>query len=150
LPAVDVGRSVSRVGGKAQLPAFRALGGPLKLAYAQFEELEAFARFGAKLDPDTRAQLERGRLVRDALKQDEGAPIPVMRQIMQLLAVTEGLFDDISPDQLDAARAAVVAAVDDLPAAQEIVAGAKLDDDRRAALLSVARAVLRDLGDVDA
>jgi F-type H+-transporting ATPase subunit alpha len=55
--------------------------GPLKLAYAQFEELEAFARFGAKLDEDTRSQLERGRRVREALKQEEAAPITVVRQI---------------------------------------------------------------------
>ncbi len=149
LPAVDVGRSVSRVGGKAQLPAFRALGGPLKLAYAQFEELESFARFGAKLDPDTRAQLDRGRLVRDSLKQDEGAPMPVARQIMQLLAVTEGLFDSVPAEELDDAMAAVAAAVDDLPAAEEIAAGAKLEGDLRDALLAASREALRGLGDVD-
>jgi F-type H+-transporting ATPase subunit alpha len=150
LPAVDIGRSVSRVGGKAQLPAFRALGGPLRLAYTQFEELESFARFGAKLDADTRAQLQRGRLVRDALRQEEGAPIPVARQIMHLLAVTEGLFDGISEQDLDAATAAVVAAVDDLPAAQEIAAGAKLEGELRDALLAAARAALKDTGDGDA
>ena len=60
LPAIDIGRSVSRVGGKAQLPAYRAVAADLRLAYAQFEELETFARFGTRLDDDTRSQLERG------------------------------------------------------------------------------------------
>ena len=60
LPAIDIGKSVSRVGGKAQLPAFRAVAGDLRLAYAQFEELETFARFGTRLDDETRRSLERG------------------------------------------------------------------------------------------
>ncbi|MFP4538770.1 MAG: F0F1 ATP synthase subunit alpha, partial [Dichotomicrobium sp.] len=69
IPAIDIGNSVSRVGGDAQLPAYRAVVGDLKLAYAQFEELEAFSRFGSRLDEDTRQQLERGRRVREVLKQ---------------------------------------------------------------------------------
>jgi F-type H+-transporting ATPase subunit alpha len=145
LPAVDVGRSVSRVGGKAQIPAFRAVSGPLKLAYAQFEELEGFARFGAKLDDDTRDQLERGRRVRDALKQPEATPIPVARQIALLLAVSEGLFDDIPSETMDAAAAAVAEAVDETPEAREIESGAPLEGDRAAAMLRVARAALDEL-----
>lgn len=144
LPAVDVGRSVSRVGGKAQLPAFRAVAGPLKLAYAQFEELEAFARFGAKLDEDTRAQLERGRRVREALKQEEAAPIYVSRQIALLLAVVEGLFDTIPLEAMAAANAAVVNAVDATTEARDIAKGAPLKGDRREAILRVAREVLRE------
>ena len=144
LPAVDVGRSVSRVGGKAQLPAFRAVAGPLKLAYAQFEELEAFARFGAKLDEDTRAQLERGRRVREALKQEEAAPIPVARQIALLLAVVEGLFDTMPLKAMAAATAAVVEAVDATAEARDIAQGAPLKGDRREAILRVARAALRE------
>jgi F-type H+-transporting ATPase subunit alpha len=144
LPAVDVGRSVSRVGGKAQLPAFRAVAGPLKLAYAQFEELEAFARFGAKLDEDTRAQLERGRRVREALKQEEAAPISVSRQIALLLAVVEGLFDTIPLEAMAAANAAVVNAVDATTEARDIAKGAPLEGDRREAILRVAREVLRE------
>jgi F-type H+/Na+-transporting ATPase subunit alpha len=146
LPAVDVGRSVSRVGGKAQLPAFRAVAGPLKLAYAQFEELEAFARFGAKLDEDTRAQLERGRRVRQGLKQDEASPIPVARQIALLLAVAEGLFDAIPLEAMSAASEAVVEAVDATPEAREIEQGAALEGDRREAILRVARAALDEVG----
>jgi F-type H+-transporting ATPase subunit alpha len=142
LPAVDVGRSVSRVGGKAQLPAFRAVAGPLKLAYAQFEELEAFARFGAKLDEDTRSQLERGRRVREALKQEEAAPITVARQLALLLAVVEGLFDTMPLEAMAAATAAVVKAVDATAEARDIAQGAPLKGDRREAMLRVARAVL--------
>ena len=145
LPAVDVGRSVSRVGGKAQLPAFRAVAGPLKLAYAQFEELEDFARFGAKLDEDTRAQLERGRRVREALKQHEAAPISVLHQIALLLSVTDGLFDTIPLEDMTAATATVVKAVDAMPEAHDIAQGAPLKGDRRHAILRAARAALREV-----
>jgi F-type H+/Na+-transporting ATPase subunit alpha len=145
LPAVDVGRSVSRVGGKAQLPAFRAVAGPLKLAYAQFEELEAFARFGAKLDEDTRAQLERGRRVREALKQNEATPISVARQIALLLAVAEGLFDTIPLEAMASAAAAVVNAVDATPEARDIENGASLEGERREAMLRAAHAALREV-----
>lgn len=145
LPAVDVGRSVSRVGGKAQLPAFRAVAGPLKLAYAQFEELEAFARFGAKLDEDTRAQLERGRRVREALKQNEATPISVAHQIALLLAVAEGLFDTIPLETMASAAAAVAKAVDATPEARDIEQGASLEGERREAMLRAARAALREV-----
>jgi F-type H+-transporting ATPase subunit alpha len=145
LPAVDVGRSVSRVGGKAQLPAFRAVAGPLKLAYAQFEELEAFARFGAKLDEDTRAQLERGRRVRETLKQNEATPISVARQIALLLAAAEGLFDTIPLESMASAAAAIVKAVDATPEARDIEKGASLEGERREAMLRAARAALREV-----
>lgn len=144
-PAVDVGRSVSRVGGKAQLPAFRALAGPLKLAYAQFEELESFARFGAKLDEDTRAQLDRGRRVREALKQNEATPLSVARQIALLLAVAEGLFDAIPVEDMAAATAAVMTAVDATPEARDIEDGAALEGERRDAMLHAALAALRQV-----
>jgi F-type H+/Na+-transporting ATPase subunit alpha len=112
LPAVDVGRSVSRVGGKAQRAAFRALAGDLKLAYAQFEELETFARFGARLDQNTRTIIEHGRRIRSCLKQAEGAPVPVPAQIAVLLALTGGLFDAVDPQRMtDAERAVQLAAL---------------------------------------
>jgi F-type H+-transporting ATPase subunit alpha len=150
LPAVDIGRSVSRVGGKAQLAAFRVLSGPLKLAYAQFEELEAFARFGAKLDDDTRAQLEAGRRVRAALKQDEGAPRSVAEQIVLLLAVTEGLFAQDDPDDMPRLEAALMAAVAAMPQASELAAGAKLEGDLRAAILTAAHTTLQRARNGDA
>jgi F-type H+-transporting ATPase subunit alpha len=94
-PAVDIGLSVSRVGGKAQLPAYRAVAGSLRLAYAQFEELESFARFGTRLDERTRHTLERGRRVREVLRQAELETVPVGEQIPVLLAASTGLMDDV-------------------------------------------------------
>ncbi len=93
LPAVDVGRSVSRVGGKAQLPAYRVVAGDLRLSYSQFAELEAFARFGTRLDPATKAQLERGYHVRAVLRQGEFDRLPPATQVAVLLAVNAGLLD---------------------------------------------------------
>jgi F-type H+/Na+-transporting ATPase subunit alpha len=107
LPAVDVGRSVSRVGGKAQRAAYRAVAGALKLAYAQFEELEAFSRFGARLDEPTRQQLEHGRRIRACLKQQEFSPLAVPVQITVLLALTAGLFDRVPLPRMDEAERAV-------------------------------------------
>lgn len=94
LPAVDVGRSVSRVGGKTQLPAYRAVAGNLRLSYSQFEELEAFSRFSSRLDDSTQATLERGRRVREILKQPQYQNLSVPQQIAPLLAVTEGRLDE--------------------------------------------------------
>src|SRR5476651_2239706 len=107
LPAVDVGKSVSRVGGKAQRATFRAVSGDLKLAYAQFEELETFARFGARLDEDTRKTIEHGRRIRACLKQPESAPVPVPAQIAVLLALAAKLFDTVPIEKMPEAERAV-------------------------------------------
>lgn len=107
LPAVDVGRSVSRVGGKTQLPAYREVAGDLRLSYSQFQELEAFSRFGTRLEEETRKRLERGRRVREALKQDRYEPMAAGEQVAVLLAVTRGIFDDLSIDEMRAAEDAV-------------------------------------------
>ena len=96
LPAVDVAKSVSRVGGKAQLAAYHAIAGNLKLAYSQFEELETFSRFGSRLDESTRKIINHGQRIRACLKQTEFAPVSVVEQISVLLALTEGLFDERS------------------------------------------------------
>lgn len=104
LPAIDVGKSVSRVGGKAQLPAYRAVAGDLRIAYAQFEELESFSRFGTRLDDNTRRRLERGWRVREILKQQQLEPISVTNQIAVLLAVTGGVFDGIPVDDIHQAE----------------------------------------------
>ena len=95
LPAVDVGLSVSRVGSKAQRPAYRAVAGGLRLSYAQFQELESFARLGAELDESTRGTLTRGRRVREVLKQSGIEPLPVAEQIAALLAANAGVFDAV-------------------------------------------------------
>jgi F-type H+-transporting ATPase subunit alpha len=100
LPAVDIGKSVSRVGGKAQLPAYRAVAGDLRLSYAQFEELEIFARFGTRLDDETRRRLDRGQRIREILKQDAHESFTVPEQIAVLFAATQGLFDQRSIDDV--------------------------------------------------
>ncbi len=107
LPAVDVGKSVSRVGGKAQLPAYRSITGNLKLAYSQFEELESFSRFGTRLNEDTRKIIEHGKRIRMCLKQPELQPMPVPEQIVVLLALNGGLFDAIPIDKMEDAETAL-------------------------------------------
>jgi F-type H+-transporting ATPase subunit alpha len=106
-PAIDVGKSVSRVGGKAQLPAYRTVAGDLRLYYAQFEELETFARFGTRLDDETRRALNRGRRVREILNQAEQAPLAVAEQIAVLVATTHGLLDELPLDQIREAEHAI-------------------------------------------
>ena len=100
LPAVDMGLSVSRVGGKTQLPAYRSVTGELRLSYAQFEELEAFSRFGTRLDADTKKIIERGRRAREVLKQSQYEYLTVPEQIIALLAATDGLLDHLSLEEV--------------------------------------------------
>jgi len=116
LPAVDVGKSVSRVGGKAQRAAYRALAANLKLAYAQFEEMENFARFGARLDDNSLKMLDHGRRIRACLKQPEATPMSMSEQITVLLALTAKLFETITLDQMPEAEQAVRQSVADVPA----------------------------------
>jgi F-type H+-transporting ATPase subunit alpha len=144
LPAVDVGRSVSRVGGKAQLPAFSRVAGTLRLTYSQFTELEAFARFGTRLDPETRRRLERGYRVREALKQPQYGPVPVVEQIAVLAAVNEGMLDDVPLDRIGEAEAVVRKAfVERLPGlADRVRQGARLSDEDRQSMRDVMGAAL--------
>ncbi|HSN53260.1 MAG TPA: alternate F1F0 ATPase, F1 subunit alpha [Candidatus Sulfomarinibacteraceae bacterium] len=141
MPAVDVGRSVSRVGGDAQLPAYQAVAGDLRLAYSRFEELESFARFGTRLDEKTRATLARGRRVREALKQTEHDTMPVLEQIAILLAVTEGLLDELPVDAVSRAERAIREAVQEEASdlEREVSDGEDLDEDRRQRLLELVR-----------
>jgi F-type H+-transporting ATPase subunit alpha len=94
-PAVDVGISVSRVGGAAQIKAMKSVAGTLKLDLAQFRELEAFATFGSELDKISAAQLERGYRLTELLKQGLNSPMPVEEQVVVILAGTSGYLDDI-------------------------------------------------------
>lgn len=144
LPAVDVGRSVSRVGGKTQLPAYRAVAGDLRLSYSQFEELEAFSRFGTQLDEATQKSLARGQRVRKALQQPQYQPIPVAEQIAVLLAVTQGIFDAVAVEKIELAAKAIRQAVRaQLPdVCQKIEAGKKLSRSDRQSLLEMATATL--------
>jgi F-type H+-transporting ATPase subunit alpha len=144
LPAVDVGKSVSRVGGKAQRAPYRAVAGDLKLAYAQFEELETFARFGARLDDDTRKIIEHGRRIRACLKQPEFAPVPVPAQIAVLLALTADLFDPVPLERMTDAEGAVRAAAATLPRDLQarLATAAKTSEADRQAIIAAARAAL--------
>lgn len=94
-PAVDVGTSVSRVGGAAQIKAMSKVAGTLRLDLSQYYDLQAFAQFGSDLDKATLAKLERGKRTVEILKQDEGQPMPVEKQVVSLYVVTRGYLDDI-------------------------------------------------------
>jgi F-type H+-transporting ATPase subunit alpha len=106
-PAVDLGLSVSRVGGKAQSRALREVAGNLRVTLSQFEELEDFARFGTRLDDVTRARLTRGAAVRTALRQAERDPMPAIEQLVVLVAAMEGLFDGLPEEQVSNAMTSV-------------------------------------------
>lgn len=95
LPAIDVTKSVSRIGGAAQHPRIKDEAGHMKLDYLQFLELEAFTRFGARLDPAAEHKIQRGRLLREILKQDRLAPLPAALQMAWLVAYNEGLLDAV-------------------------------------------------------
>lgn len=141
LPPIEVGQSVSRVGGKTQLPAYRIVAGDLKLSYSQFQELENFARFGVRLDEETQKTLDRGRRVREVLKQKQYQPIPVPEQIGILLAVTKGVFDELNIDGIQEAknriRKAVREELGDL--SEKIEAGEKLSEEDQERFIETAR-----------
>ncbi|MGC9314299.1 MAG: alternate F1F0 ATPase, F1 subunit alpha [bacterium] len=141
LPAVDVGKSVSRVGGKTQLTAYRMVAGDLRLSYSQFEELETFARFGTRLDEDTQKTLERGRRVREVLKQAQFKPIPVPEQIGVLMAVTEGVLDSIPVKQIEKAKTSVRKAIRERlgDIAEKILRGEKLEESEVDRIIEIAK-----------
>jgi F-type H+-transporting ATPase subunit alpha len=129
------------VGGKAQLPAYRAVAGDLRLFYSQFEELEVFSRFGSRLDERTRTTLARGRAVREALKQAQYEPSPASAQIGVLLAATAGVFDNLTAEQVVEASTLIerrLAA--ELPQViQTIDHGERLDQTQRDEVVRIAR-----------
>ena len=141
LPAVDVGKSVSRVGGKTQLPAYHAVGGALRLFYSQFEELEVFSRFGTRLDEHTRQTLARGQSVREALKQPQYDPMSPAEQIAVLLAASSGVFDNLPSDEVVKLSAKIREALPlRMPEfAASVAAGNELAASDQAALLALAR-----------
>src|SRR5579875_3668034 len=94
-PAMNIGISVSRVGGAAQIKAMKSVVGSLKIDLAQFRDLEAFAAFGSELDKVSQAQLDRGYRVTEVLKQPQSSPVPVEEQVISIYAVTHGFMDDI-------------------------------------------------------
>ncbi len=100
-PAINVGQSVSRVGGDAQIKAMKKVAGGLKLALSQYRDLEAFASFSSDLDPVSRAQLDRGARLVELLKQPQYSPLPVERQVVAVWAGTSGSLDDVPVEDID-------------------------------------------------
>lgn len=144
MPAVDVGKSVSRVGGKAQRAPYRAVAGDLKLAYAQFEELETFARFGARLDAPSRKIIEHGRRIRACLKQQEASPVSMSAQIAVLLALSNGQFDAIPLEKMAEAQQSVLDAAKSIPAdiSERFGTADSLCDADRQAVVDITRRTL--------
>ncbi len=148
LPAVDVGKSVSRVGDKAQLPSYSSIAN-LKLEYAQFEELETFARFGTRLDENTKKTIEHGKRIRECLKQQELQQMPVSEQIVNLLALKNGLMDNIPVEKIKDAEDALLKNFNNF--SDEIIkrlfSDAKLSDEDSKAILKIAGTILAPLQD---
>lgn len=143
-PAVDLGVSVSRVGGKAQAPALRDVAGNLRVTLSQFEELEEFARFGTRLDDETRARLARGAAVRAALRQPERDPMPADEQLAVLVAAMEGVFDGVDESAMAMASNALRAAIrQGKGETRELIAsGRRMSDQDRAYIVDLARKVM--------
>ncbi|HUJ50663.1 MAG TPA: F0F1 ATP synthase subunit alpha, partial [Bryobacteraceae bacterium] len=133
-PAINVGTSVSRVGGSAQIKAMRQVAGSLRLDLAQFRELEAFALFGSELDKTSQAQLNRGRRLTEVLKQPQYSPLPVEKQVLIIYAGTKGVLDDLEVEQCRAFEAELYKFVEASQAAifQELRDKKAIDDQLRA------------------
>lgn len=143
-PAIDVGTSVSRVGGSAQVKSMKKLSGTMKLDLAQYRELEAFAKFGSDLDPATQRQLKRGERTVELLKQDIYQPRPVEDQIALLKINSEGLLDKLEVDQIQEFEAEYIETVhvkydDEM---SELAESGKLSDEFGEKLIGVAETVI--------
>jgi F-type H+-transporting ATPase subunit alpha len=146
LPAIDVGKSVSRVGGQAQRPAYRAVAGSLKLAYSQFEEMETFAKFGTRLDDATRKTIDHGERIRACLKQPESEPLSIVQQICILLALTNQLMERIPLEKMNDAQNALKLAADEIPkdVAGRFATADKLSDADKKTVLDIASKALAE------
>jgi len=138
-PAVNVGLSVSRVGGAAQIKAMRQVAGTLKLELAQYRELAAFAQFGSDLDKATQAQLTRGQRLVEILKQGQYSPLPFSKQILAIFAGTSGFLDDLPVNKVRDFEAALYKYVDTANPAllRTIMEKKTLDDALKAEMLTV-------------
>ena len=147
-PAVELGVSVSRVGGKAETKAFRSVAGNLRITLSQFEELEDFARFGTRLDDTTRARLVRGGAVRTALRQAERDPMPAVEQLSVVVAAMEGQFDGLSEAEMSLVmtrlRRGVARSLGDL--AIRINENEPLNEDDRTRILELAQTARMGIG----
>jgi len=145
LPAVDVGKSVSRVGGKAQLASYEAIA-KLKLEFAQFEELETFARFGTRLDENTRKTITHGKRIRECLKQEELQQLTASEQIWILLSLKEGLLDKIPVDKIKEAENTLLKnnALFPVEIQKRIFENKKLSPEDSKAILKIAKELLAE------
>jgi F-type H+-transporting ATPase subunit alpha len=137
-PAVNVGNSVSRVGGNAQIKAMKQVAGTLRLELAQYRELAAFAQFGSDLDKATQAQLARGERLTEILKQGQYQPLDVVRQVMIIFAGTQGFVDDLDTGEVRTFESQLYQFMETAKGAlvQKIAAQKSLGDDLRAQLLA--------------
>jgi F-type H+-transporting ATPase subunit alpha len=146
-PAINVGNSVSRVGGSAQIKAMRQVAGTLRLDLAQFRELAAFAQFGSDLDKATQQQLARGQRLVEILKQPQYSPLPVEKQILIIFAAINGYFDAAEVETLNALERELYAFVDARHGAvlREVLEKRILDDALKAKLHDVMREFAREV-----
>lgn len=144
LPAIDIGKSVSRVGGKAQKPAYRAVVSDLKLSYAQYEELESFVRFGARLDEDSMRVIEHGRRIQACLKQSEMDTVPLEEQILILIALQDHQFQDVPLEKMKGAQKALQDLAEGLDPAlkKRLSSDEEFADDDQETLLQLTRDTL--------
>ncbi len=147
-PAVDVGISVSRVGGNAQLKAMKSIAGMLRLDLAQYRELEAFAKFGSDLDKTTQDQLTKGRAMMQIIKQKQFTPMPVEKQIAIIFVGTEGLINDLPLDKIAAFEESFLGYLDEnySKVLKEIKDTGKLSDDLKSKLKKATDEYLKVFG----
>jgi F-type H+-transporting ATPase subunit alpha len=145
-PAVDVGISVSRVGGNAQIKGMKKVAGTLRLDLAAYRELEAFAQLGTELDPATQAQLDRGARMVELLKQDQYEPVPVVDQVIAIYAGSQGFLDKVPVHRVLEAEAAIVSDVRDRhPELRTAIREAKvIDGDNETKLRKILEDVVAD------
>ncbi len=142
-PAINVGISVSRVGGSAQIKSMKKVAGTLKLDQAQFRELEAFAKFGSDLDAATQKTIHRGRLNQEVLKQGQYQPIPVEHQVAVIFASTKGFIDELSEDKVKAFETEYINALESQEKEMmNQLAKGKFDDNITGTLEKVAKEVV--------
>jgi len=142
-PAVDVGVSVSRVGGKTQAPALREAAKSLRLEYAQFLEVEMFTRFGGTPEPRVRRQLTRGARIREILKQPQHKPLRLLDEVALVLAVQTGLLDDLTVDAVSEFRVALPGVLDAVPCT--IKSTSEINEAQKDAILAAMRGLTASL-----
>jgi len=142
LPAINVGQSVSRIGGKAQFSSMRKIASDLKLQYAQFEEQESFVKFGTQVEEKVQRSLERGKRIRACLKQFEGVHVSLSAQLMIFLSLQKGLLDNVPLDKIEDAEKEL--REHKLPESIEkaILKGNKLDKSQEEEILRIAGKII--------